>query len=130
MISFELDMWAGETKILLGDVIDRLSFSCGVNWRLYEFFGSGVAPGGNSMVAFEQKVRETAEGLQFSVEGIAKFAREITDITDITLVGFCAERRIIEIVGFDSTRWEIDADEDLVDISKLCASYVTKVRTL
>jgi hypothetical protein len=130
MIFAEFGMWPGEAKILLEDVLARLSFSCEVRWVIYEFSGSGVAPNGDGMVAFEQKLLDTPSGFQFDVDAIAKFAREITDITDITLAGFCADRKIIEIVGFDSTSWEITADEDLVDVGKLCASYGPEIRRL
>jgi hypothetical protein len=130
MISIEFDMWPGAEKILLRDVLERLSFACSVNWTLYEFRGSGVAPDGGGMAEFERKLLESSTELSFSTDRVAKFASDITDITDITLAGFCADRKIIEIVGFDSGSWEITADEDSVDVTKLCASYALEVRTL
>lgn len=128
MIHITFDMWPGE-KILLDDVLARLSFSCDVNWTLYEFSGSGTAPDGSSMVDFEKKILETPAGFQFGADDLEKFSREITDITDITLVGFCSGKKIIEIVGFDSSDWEITADETLVDVGELCASYTPKVQS-
>lgn len=130
MIFIEFDMWPGEKKILLDDVLEQLSFSCSVSWTIYEFSGSGTAPDGGGMVDFEQRLLETSTGFQFRADGIAKFARGLTDVTDIRLAGFCAEKKIIEIVGFDSSSWEITADEASVDVSKLCTSYAAEARPL
>lgn len=129
MIHIEFDMWPGEKKILLDDVLARLYFSCDVSWTLYEFSGSGATPDGGSMENFEKNILETSTGFQFGAGELEKFSKDITDITDITLVGFCSGKKIIEIIGFDSSDWEITADEASVDVSELCTSYTPQVQS-
>jgi hypothetical protein len=129
VIHIEFDMWSGKRKILLQDVLAQLCFSCNVSWTIYEFDGSGASPDGGSVVDFERKLLETSVGFQFHADGLEKFAREITDITDITLAGFCADKKIIEVVGVDSSSWEITADEGSVDVNKICANFAPKVQS-
>jgi hypothetical protein len=99
MKAFRIDMWQGGRKILLREMLDSLALPEGITWSLLHFSGSGVAPNGYRMEAFEAEVRNLAEGFPLNAG--------LTDISDVQLVGRLEGETVVEINGLDSTTWEI-----------------------
>jgi hypothetical protein len=107
MKAFRIDMWQGGRKILLREMLDSLALPEGITWSLLHFSGSGVAPNGYRMEAFEAEVRNLAEGFPLNAEQLDQFADGLTDISDVQLVGRLEGETVVEINGLDSTTWEI-----------------------
>jgi hypothetical protein len=115
MTSIRISMH-GITKILLDNVLAKLLIQRKIEWFLRDLCGVGVAPTGESMAVFEQAIRNNSTGFQFSNESLKVFSRDLADITDLVLVGMCDDRKVVEIVGFDSDYWEIWTDDEAVKL--------------
>jgi hypothetical protein len=114
-----IPMWEDVRKLLLTDILLMLSLKEPISWRLYEFSGVGVAPANMEMSTFERYVRESKSGYFFTDEELRSFSRNITDITDIRLVGFLNEKKVVEVNGLDSDIWEIWTDEIIVEANSI-----------
>lgn len=110
MDSFRFDMWQGGRKILLRDVLESFVIPKDVAWSLLDFSGSGVPPTRGRMEDFEAEVQSVSSGLSLSAEQLDQFATDLTDITDIQLVGKYRGQSVMEIRGQDSTFWEVAVD--------------------
>ncbi|MBL8296832.1 MAG: hypothetical protein JNN30_00660 [Rhodanobacteraceae bacterium] len=119
MKSFRFAMWQHGNKIMLVDVIGRLSMTDSVSWRLMEFYGTGAAPDGMGMVDFENEVRQRPAGYLFTAEGLGKFASGLTDIYDLKLIGTDRGHTLVELEAVDSDYWEITIDEEFSSFDEL-----------
>jgi hypothetical protein len=108
---YRIDMWQAGRKVMLADILKRLSTPSSIEWSLLEFHGTGTAPDGKGMVEFENEVRRCSDGYRFDGEAMEKFASELTDIDDLDLVGMDTGRKSVEIGAFDSGHWEVVVDE-------------------
>jgi hypothetical protein len=110
-------MWQRGRKIMLVDILSRLSTPESVSWRLMEFYGTGTAPDGRGMVDFENEILQSPIGYFFTREYLEKFASGLTDIYDLKLVGMDRGRTLVELVAVDSDYWEITVDGEFTSFS-------------
>jgi hypothetical protein len=111
MSNYRVPMWQQNTKMLLGEVLSKISFACEPTWLLHEFSGTGVAPNGLGMVEFETCIRESGPA-RFDTASLTNFASALTDVYDLRITAWSGHK-IAEIVGFDSECWDIWLDDSL-----------------
>ncbi len=61
------------------------------------------------MLDFEAGLR--VEPRTCSSLSLKELASGLTDVYDAKLDGWCDGKMVVEIVGFDSSRWEVSVDE-------------------
>lgn len=112
-------MWIQGRKIPLYEILDRLVLNREPEWLLYEIEYIGSAPGELSVLDFERLVRESTAGYFLSSGDLVGLARNMRDLDNLDLRGNYEGHRVVEIVAFDSSEWEIRVDGEIVELGEL-----------
>ncbi|WP_422403699.1 hypothetical protein [Pseudomonas sp. GZD-209] len=119
MLSFPMYSPSG-SKISLEDVLGFIPDNSW-NWYIFDFYGMGCPPSGNSMDSFEENIRSSNNGISMTWPELRFFARSLEQTIDLQLIaakaGAILCREEIEdknlsnieifIEAVDSSEWSI-----------------------
>ena len=125
MRSFPMDRSDG-SKISLEELLTVVPGSQWT-WYVLDFYGSGCAPGDQTMTSFEDEVRSSDNGVAMTWTELNDFAHGLDQTIDCQIVAatqypvsrervgrrdFCEYEMVID--GFDSTEWAVWARDESV----------------
>ena len=130
MSTLDFNMWIGDKKVSLHELLQHLNVLDDINWVMHEGFWVVRDPfNGLTMEDIEKKLRSDPHGYALSYNELDEFARQIRDLNDITLAGFHGKQKAIEIEGFDSSTWHVSTDDAIVDSSQL-ANFIEGLNSI
>lgn len=84
MLSFPMYSPSG-SKISLEDVLGFIPDNSW-NWYIFDFYGMGCPPSGNSMNCFEENIRSSNNGISMTWPELRFFARSLEQTIDLQLI--------------------------------------------
>jgi hypothetical protein len=138
MRSFPMDRSDG-SKISLEELLTVVP---GNQWTWYvlDFYGIGRAPDGQPMIAFEEEIRSSDNGVAMTWTELNDFARALDQTIDCQIVAtvlqspvsrdrverkdFCGYEMVLD--GFDSTEWAVWARDS--NVSDRVARVASKLK--
>lgn len=126
MLSFPMYSPSG-SKISLEDVLGFIPDNSW-SWNIFDFYGMGCPPSGNSMGSFEENIRSSNNGISMTWPELRFFARSLEQTIDLQLIaakaGAILCREEIEaknlsnveifIEAADSSEWSIWARDTTI----------------
>ncbi len=110
--------------VRLEHVLDLIESSI-TEWRLVLFAGIARKESDLDVLALENDVRDSRNGLSFTPRSLALLAKEIDQIVDCELRGYASKEvqgagaePVVIVRAFDSSEWTVEADESKIRIQR------------
>ncbi|MBQ0994840.1 hypothetical protein KBX08_32835 [Micromonospora sp. H61] len=112
MIEFRIPAFrvSGE-MVSLADVLREVR-PRGWSWRLLNFEGTSKMESNLNVLELEENIRASVDGISCSWENLRRFADDVDQPIDVSLVAFGEDGRCVLVIEVrDSTYWRILSDQ-------------------